>query len=122
MHWLPRVICIGAILFVSMFALDAFGTGEPVWRQLVAFIMHLIPTFVLMAILILAWNYEKIGGIIFLILGLVLSPLVFLHNFRMNHSVWMSLNIILVITIPFVAVGILFLLSHKMKKRSMPAV
>ena len=121
-HWLPRILCIAAILFVSMFALDAFGPGEPVWRQLVAFAIHLIPSFVLLAILVLAWNYEKIGGIIFMILGLALSPLIFMHNFRMNHSVWMSLSIILVITIPFVAVGLLFLLSHKMKKPSMPAV
>ena len=26
-HWIPRVLCILAILFISMFALDAFAPG-----------------------------------------------------------------------------------------------
>jgi hypothetical protein len=37
----------------------------------------------------------------------------------MNHSVWMSLGIILVTTGPFILSGVLFVLSHFMKKREM---
>ncbi len=121
-HWLPRIICILAILFISLFAADVFAPELTIWQQLGAFIIHLIPSFVLLAFLIVAWKWEYIGGIIFIIIGFGLSPIVFVHNYKMNHSIWMSLGIILMITIPFVVVGILFIISHNMKKKNLPAV
>jgi hypothetical protein len=117
LHWLPRILCILAILFISLFALDAFDPKLTFWEQITGFIIHLIPSFLLMLILLLAWKKELIGGIVFTIIGLGFSPLVFMHNFRMNHSVWMSLSIIALITIPFTIVGILFIMSHYRKKR-----
>ena len=119
-HWLPRIICILAILFVSLFAADAFSPELTIWQQLGAFIMHLIPSFILIAFLIVAWKWEYIGGIIFIIIGLGLSPFVFVHNYKMNDSIWMSLGIILSITIPFVIVGVLFMVSHFLKKKNLP--
>jgi len=119
-HWAPRILCILAILFISMFALDSFTPGQTIWQQIGAFLIHLTPSFVLLTFLIVAWKWEYIGGIIFTIIGLGLSPFVFVHNYKMNHSVWMSLGIILAITIPFVIVGVLFIVSHNMKKRSIP--
>jgi len=118
-YWLPRIICIIAILFVSLFAADAFAPELSIWQQLGAFIMHLIPSFILLALLIVAWKWELIGGIIFMIIGLGLSPFVFMHNYKMNHSIGMSLVIILSITIPFVIVGILFIVSHFLKKKNL---
>lgn len=115
-HWLPRIICILSILFISMFAADSFEGGLTIWQQLSAFLFHLIPSFVLIGLLILAWRMEFIGGLIFILIGIVLSPFVFIMNYKMNNSVWMSLFIILSITIPFIIVGILFIVSHKMKK------
>ena len=116
-HWTPRIICILAILFVSLFALDAFEPGLTLWQQIGAFLIHLIPSFILLAILVVAWKWENIGGIIFIIIGLALSPFVFNMNFKMTHSIWMSLGIILMITIPFVVVGILFLMSYNRKRK-----
>jgi len=110
LHWLPRIICILAILFISMFALDAFAPGLTFWQQIGGLLMHLIPSFILLALLVVAWKWELIGGIIFTIIGLVLSPLVFQHNYNMNHSVSMSLGIIAMITFPFVFFWILFLI------------
>ena len=117
LFWLPRVICILAILFVSMFALDAFTPELSIWQQIGAFIMHLIPSFILLILLIISWKWEFIGGIIFMVIGFGLSPIVFIHNYNMNHSIWMSLGIISVITIPFAIVGILFILSHFHRKK-----
>ena len=113
---MPRILCILAILFISLFALDVFSPELSLLQQIGAFIIHLIPSFILLALLILAWKREFIGGSIFIIIGLGLSPIVFSHNYRMNHSVLMSLGIILTITIPFVVVGILFIISHFKKK------
>ena len=116
-HWLPRIICILAILFISLFAADSFDPGLTIWQQLGAFFIHLIPSFILLSLLIVAWKWEFIGGIIFTVIGLGLSPFIFIHNYSMNHSVSLSLIIILMITFPFVVVGILFIISHFMKKR-----
>jgi hypothetical protein len=119
LHWTPRILCIVAILFVSLFALDAFAFGLTIWQQLAGFLKHLIPSFILLAFLLVAWKYEYIGGLIFAIMGLGFSPFIFLHNYQMNHSVGMSLIIILMITFPFVVVGLLFILSHFIKKKNL---
>ena len=116
-HWTPRIICIIAILFISLFALDSFGPDLTIWQQLKGFIIHLIPSFLLIIFLLFAWKKELYGGIIFIIIGIALTPLVYKNNYKMNESVGMSLGIIAVITIPFIAVGILFVISHFLKKK-----
>jgi len=118
LHWSPRIICILAILFISLFALDAFDPSLPLGKQIIAFLEHLIPSIILGIFLIIAWKWELIGGILFLLIGIILSPIVFIHNYKMNHSIALSAIIILCITIPFVLVGILFIINHyKTKKR-----
>lgn len=117
MHWIPRVLCILAILFVSMFALDAFNSNQTIWQQIGGFIMHLIPSFILLAIFIAACKYELIGGIIFTVIGVVLTPFIFNMNYNMNHSIGMSLIVIASITLPFIFIGILFIISHYLKKK-----
>ena len=89
------------------------------WEQISNFLLHLTPSFILMIFLIIAWKRELIGGIIFTLIGLVLSPLIFTHNYNMNQSIWVSLGVILSITIPFVIVGILFIVSYRIKKREL---
>lgn len=115
-HWLPRILCIVAILFISLFAADAFEHGNTIWEKLGAFLMHLIPSFILAAFLAVAWKWEFIGGIIFMITGFGFIPYIFNHNYQMNHSIGLTLGIVGAINLPFVLVGILFILSYRMKK------
>ncbi len=122
-HWLPRVICIAAILFISMFALDSFQSGLSFWQQIGHFLMHLIPSYVLIALLIVAWKWEMIGGIIFMLIGLGFSPFVFFLNYHRNHfPFWNCVLIVLVINMPFVLVGAFFMISNRLKKKKLPAV
>lgn len=116
-YWLPRIICILAISFVSIFALDAFDPNLTLWQQIRGFATHLIPSFILLLILLIAWKRELLGGIIFLIIGIVLSPLIYVHNYRMNGSVGTSLLIITTITFPFILVGVLFILGYLNKRK-----
>ncbi len=118
MYWIPRLLCILAILFISLFSLDAFDYGTTTAQKLFAFFMHLIPSFLLTALLVYAWYHEKWGGIIFLLLGILLSPVVFNKNYQMNNSVWLSLSVIAMITFPFMVVGTLFLIHDSIKKKS----
>ena len=117
-HWAPRILCILAILFVSMFALDAFDPKYTLLQQLQAFFIHLIPTYVLILFLIIAWKWELAGGLILIAFALGFTPFIYFHNYQMNHSVWISLSIILMINFPFILTGGLFVLSHFLKKKN----
>jgi hypothetical protein len=105
------------ILIVSCL-LSTHLLGNPVGKQILAFIIHLIPSFVLIGILILAWKKEFIGGIIFITLGIVLSPYLYIHNFRMNHSVGLTLSVISIFIVPFIITGVLFLINYFKEKRN----
>ncbi|MCL5431838.1 MAG: hypothetical protein M1484_01920 [Patescibacteria group bacterium] len=94
-YWLPRILSILFIAFISMFALDVFG--EPQW--LLALFMHLIPSYFLIAITIVAWKHEVLGGFLFLVAGVAL--LIFTHFEA------------LIIGIPAFVIGALFLGNKK---------
>lgn len=118
LHWTPRIICILAILFVSIFALDAFDPALTMLQQLAGFLIHMIPSLILTGLLILAWKKEFIGGLIILMIGIVFTPIIYIMNYRMNNSVGMSLGIILTITFPFILTGILFIIESQVKRRN----
>lgn len=117
LHWAPRILCILAILFISLFALDAFKPGLSLGQQFADFGMHMLPSCILLALLLIAAKWELPGGILFIVLSLVLSPFIYVHNYYINHSVFISLEIIMLITFPFFAVGVLFILSHFAKRK-----
>ncbi|MFH1160184.1 MAG: hypothetical protein V1733_04465 [bacterium] len=115
-HWAPRILCILAILFISMFALDSFDPKLTLGQQILGFLIHLIPTYILIAILVISWKWELAGGIIFIAIGVILSPFIYTHNYDMNHSVWTSLGIVGMLNVPFILVGGLFIISRYLKK------
>ena len=78
--------------------------------------MHLIPSFVLLIVFVVATKWELIGGILFTLIGVALSPPVFILNYRMNGSIGMSLGVVMAITGPFIVVGVLFVISSRLKK------
>lgn len=118
MHWLPRCVVILSILFVSIFAFDTFSSNINIWQQLIEFFIHLIPSYILLIALIIAWKFELIGGVIFILISLGFAPFIFNHNYHMNHSISISLGIIMMINFPFFLAGILFLLDHQNKKKN----
>ena len=112
-RWLPRILCILAILYLSVSGTKVFDPNDTVWHVLVIFIQPII----LLVFLIIAWKWEYIGGIIFIILGIGINPFFYMPNYRINHSVWLSLGNVILITLPYLFVGSLFILSHFLKKK-----
>ena len=53
------------IAFVSLFALDVLGEGYGFWRTLARLLMHLTPSFVMLAALLLAWAMGVVGTVMF---------------------------------------------------------
>ncbi len=71
LFWSPRVLSIIFIAFLSLFALDIFNGRSSLWETLLALAMHLIPCFVLIVALFLAWRWEWIGAALYAAAGLV---------------------------------------------------
>lgn len=110
-RWSARILSITYILFLSLFALDAFS--ETITLEIIlGFIIHLIPSITLLIILLIAWKYEKVGGIIFMILGIV---------FTFAFDTYEHAITFLTISLPLIVVGALFLASYYWHKKRQPA-
>ncbi|MBD3385561.1 hypothetical protein GF407_11625 [candidate division KSB1 bacterium] len=70
LFWLPRLLTLLFAIFISLFALDVFSKESTFWEAVVGFIIHLIPTFVILLILYLAWRREWVGSVFFALLGI----------------------------------------------------
>jgi len=93
LYWLPRILAIIYIVFFSIFALDVFN--QPQWP--LALFMHLIPSFILTFITLIAWKQEKTGGFLFLASGIIM--IIFFHS--------------VTIAVPAFIIGLLFFLKNK---------
>jgi hypothetical protein len=71
LFWTPRILSIAFIVFLSLFALDVFDEHLGFWQTALALVMHLIPVFVLIAVLILAWRWEWVGAALYAAAGLL---------------------------------------------------
>lgn len=111
-YWTPRIISIIFILFMTLFSLDVFETGLTFWQTLGALLLHNIPSFFLTAILIISWKYEIVGGIAFILAGIIYILLVFRNPFEWYLLAWA----IQISGIAFL-VGILFLIGWFKKKK-----
>jgi len=65
LFWAPRVLCILFAMFVSLFALDVFSEGYGFWGTIAALLIHLVPTYIVVLALIVAWRWEWVGAILF---------------------------------------------------------
>jgi len=72
-HWAPRIAAIVIIFFISLFSLDVFEMGVPFPQVLGAFLMHNIPSLILLLLLVLAWKRPAIGFVSFLIAGILFA-------------------------------------------------
>ena len=57
------------LFFVSLFSLDVFGTGAPPLEVLVGFLMHNLPSLLMLVLLIIAWKRPVVGFVAFLLAG-----------------------------------------------------
>jgi len=113
LYWTPRILSILFILFLSLFALDIFDMNLGFWGTIVGLFMHLIPSFILIILLVVAWKYEWVGGIAFILAG-ILYIILLLINPQLE---WYMLSWSLIIAGPAFIVGILWILNWKNKKK-----
>ena len=110
LHWAPRVLGIAFAAFISLFALDVFGAGVGFGEAILALLIHLVPTYLIVAAVLLGWHWEWPGGLAFIALGIFY---ILLSGGREHISAY------LLITGPAVLIGILFMVNW-LRKRSWP--
>ncbi len=102
LFWTPRVLCILFAMFLSLFALDVFIEYAGFWEKILALLIHLVPVYIVVIVLVIAWRREWIGAILFI--GLALFYL--FQAWGQEH--W---GAILGISGPLTLIGVLFLLN-----------
>lgn len=108
LYWFPRILAILSVLFMIMFSLDSFGGDSPLGKQLLGFLVHNIPAFILIIALVIAWKYEIIGGAIFILMFFSLG--IFFKSFSGNP-------VSLMIITPFLLAGVMFILHQVLSAR-----
>ena len=104
LFWTPRVLCILFAVFVSLFALDVFGEGYGFWETILAFMIHMIPTGIVLVVLAVAWRWEWVGGVLFIALGALYIVMTW------ERAQWPAY---LLISGPLFVVGVLFLVNWR---------
>jgi len=89
--WLPRIITIILILFITLFSLDVFGNGLSLFQVILAFIIHSLPSIILALILIIFWKKSRVLGWMWVGFGVlyflfVVKNLIF--NFQFYYFSW----------------------------------
>lgn len=131
-RWVARILCILAIVFIGMWASEAVEGKVGLGRQILGFLMAppFLMSVLLIIILIIAWKRELVGGILIALIGLATAVYVYIFNyhrflhmasrgFRIGSPGRQALNIVAMISLPFIIVGILFIISyflHRPKK------
>lgn len=114
LYWAPRVLSIIFICFLALMSLDVFDSGFNFWETIVALFMHNLPALFLLAVLIISWRHEIVGGVVFILAGLGYIALLMRNPFEWYYLSWaMQISGIAFLT------GILFLIGwfKKIQKR-----
>ncbi len=112
--WAPRVLAIFFIAFLSMFALDVFDEHLGFWPTVVALAMHLLPSILLIAALIVAWRHELIGSMLFAAAGVLY--VIWAVSVPRFVPISVRFNWMLTIAGPVFVIAILFLLNWRKHK------
>ncbi len=115
--WTPRILSIIFVLFLALFSLDVFDGNYGFWGTVLAFLMHSIPSIVLLIILIISWKYEIVGGIAFILAGLAYTILTVVRTAMSSPHEWYMLAWAVQIAGPAFFIGILFLIGWFRKKK-----
>jgi hypothetical protein len=104
-HVAPRIAAIMIAFFTGLFSLDVFGTGAPLLEQIGGFLMHSIPSFVMLGLLFFAWKRPAVGFYAFLAAAIIFTAF-FVRGFY-------SLPNLVFFVFPLLMVALLFYADWK---------
>lgn len=114
-YWAPRIIIILFALFLAVFSFDVFDPASSPLQIVIGLLIHNIPSFVLVALLIISWNHDKRGGIIFTSLGIACAIWAIIALSMHSEK---SIPVSIMGSIIFLAIGALFLAEQKLTHKA----
>jgi hypothetical protein len=102
--WIPRILSIIFILFLSLFALNIFGTDVSLFKQLGGFFINLLPSIFFIAVLIVFWKNPTYCGLGFIIIAV---------SFTFFFETYTNLISFILISFLPAFIGFLFLIYRK---------
>jgi hypothetical protein len=97
-------------------SLDVFETGLSFWETIGALFMHNIPALILLVVLVISWKYEIVGGVAFILAGLLYITLIIIGALKNQFEWYMIVWTVQISGVAFF-IGILFLIGWFRKKR-----
>mgnify|MGYP001597363958 FL=1 len=116
LYWTPRIVSIAFIVFLALFSLDVITPEATPWQILGGLVMHNIPVFILIIVLVIAWKREYVGAFAFAFAGLLYLLLMLVSAIR-NPLEWYALSYSVIIAGPAFGIAVLFYLNWKKKNR-----
>jgi len=113
--WTPRILSIILVLFLTIFSWDVFEENSGFWQTVLALLIHNIPALLLAVIIWISWKYEIVGGIAFIIAGIVhlVSSIL-----RADVEPWYISSVFsLIIDLPAFIIGTLCLIGWFKKRK-----
>jgi hypothetical protein len=105
LSWVLRCLLIFMILFFALFSLDVFEPEKGFWEIVAGFLIHNIPSFVMIIILVIAWKWEHIGGSLLMLGMLGFGIFMFIRSGNFMYGTLIMLGI------PFL-IGAFFIMNH----------
>jgi hypothetical protein len=99
--WIPRIITILYALFLMLFSFDAFDGDSGIFLKIMGFLVHNLPTVLLILVIILTWKRPLIAGILYLLTGLIFT--IYLKTWQHGIAAFSFLSL------PLFVVGGLFI-------------
>jgi len=113
LFWTPRILAMIFIIFLALMSLDVFDMNLGFWGTMLGLFMHNIPALVLLVVLLISWKHEIVGGIAFILAGLLYVVWVLMKRpFEWYYLSW----IVQISGIAFL-IGILFIIGWNKKRK-----
>jgi len=108
------------VLFLSLMSLDIFEGNYGFWGTILGLLMHNIPAIILLIVLIISWKREIVGGIVFMLAGILYIGFVLKNIITTGFGWYYIVWIIQIAGIAFF-IGILFLVGWFKNRKTTPA-
>ena len=114
--WTPRILAILFIIFLAIFSLDVFGNDYTLWETVTGLFMHNIPSLILLIVLIISWKHEIVGGIGFILAGILYIVFVLINVIKTGFEWYYLLWAVQISGIAFF-IGILLFIGWKQRRK-----
>lgn len=115
LYWSPRILSILFIIFLSMFSLDVYEPGMSAREVAIGMLMHNIPSFIMIVLLIIAWRNDIFGAISFIGAGLLYMVFIVMNT---TQPWYIAITWAISIVGPAFLIGILFLMNWRRNRKA----